>query len=258
MRRASFAVVLAALVMSLGACVISEGGTTDPSIAPPASPTPADPVYTLEQVKAALVAPGELPAVWHNRPGVTPRGVPETCDKPGWAQAPAVAQVARVDLLDQRNDEKHGIAFGNTISQIGLVFTDRATASAYLESIRTAGSACPAKVSVPRRVRNGSTESAYTVTMGLQPMTIAAWQGFVLTEAKVYATRGFSDGRVVVLGRGNAVVVLSLGLLTSGRNATKPNWDTPLHGYFDRIFHRIDSPTDTTSSANPTPQPSRS
>ena len=244
MRCVRLTMALASLAIPLAACGPSGGTTATPSTAaPPAgtSPTPAGPTYTIDQVKAALVKDREVGAAWKNRPGVVERNGPAPCAADTLLPVPTEAQVGRADFIDQRNDVAGGVFVGNTISQIGLVFADSEAASSYLRTMRSANSACPVTTTVPQQVQDGNTTSAYAMTIGVQPLTIASWQGFMLTADKVYVSRGFADVRVIMLGRGNAVIVLSLGALTAGSNATKPSgWDLVFHGYFDRIFYRVD------------------
>jgi hypothetical protein len=253
MRCLPFAVVLVVLALPVAACSPSGGTPAKPATAQPptrTSPTPTAPVYTIDVLKAALVKGSELGStVWKDRPGVEERMGPAPCAGDSWLPVPTEALVGRVDLIDQHNGAG-GVFVGNTISQIGLVFGDSAAAASYLGKTQSANFVCPTTTTVPQRERDGHTASGYDMTIGVRPLTIAAWEGFMLTADQVFTSRGFGDIRIIVLGRGNAVVILSLGAVTGGPTATKPTgWDPVLHSYFDRIFYRVDG--------SPVPAPPR-
>ena len=106
---------------------------------------------------------------------------------------------------------------------------------------RTVRAACPAATAVPEQTIGPDTVmDAHNRTVSVSDFTVRDWNGFVSAISSEYqqadAARG--DNRVFALGRGNAVLVVTLGTLRLG-GESRMNWAPVVSSIVEPILTRV-------------------
>jgi hypothetical protein len=207
-----------ALLAVCAAAAFAAGCSSDDETPDPAPSTLLD----AATVRAALLKPADVGPTW-----TTPQD-PDDPDKlvsfcggdPSPPPVPPGADVVSASLIDE------GQNGAQTLSQYGLVYADPAGATTGQAMLRGLADACTASVSVPAKDRGEGQEPGYTETTSTAPLNDSGWQGFVVTRHKAYETGhpGTADTAVVVLSRGNVLVVDAYAIYRLGTASGSPDF----------------------------------